>query len=47
MVFGVVVVGKTIRIHLAAGKPTGIPLTELDNWIGAVLVGPRAPADGE
>ena len=34
--------GKTIRIFLANGEPTGILLAEISNWTGKVLVAPRA-----
>jgi hypothetical protein len=33
--------GKTIRIFLADGEPTGILLAEISNWTGKVLVAPR------
>ena len=34
--------GKTIRIFLADGEPTGILLAEISNWTGKVLVAPRS-----
>jgi len=39
------VTGKTIRIFLADGEPTGILLAEISNWTGKVLVAPRAQLD--
>ena len=38
-------VGKTIRIFLADGEPTGILLVEISNWTGKVLVAPRSQLD--
>lgn len=32
--------GKTIHIVLADGEPTGIPLAEISNWTGNVLIAP-------
>ena len=37
--------GKTIRIFLADGEPTGILLAEISNWTGKVLVAPRSQVD--
>ena len=37
--------GKTIRIFLAGGEPTGILLAEIGNWTGKVLVAPRSQLD--
>jgi hypothetical protein len=37
--------GKTIRIFLADGEPTGILLAEIGNWTGKVLVAPRSQLD--
>jgi hypothetical protein len=37
--------GKTIRIFLADGEPTGILLAEISNWTGKVLVAPRSQLD--
>ena len=37
--------GKTIRIFLADGEPTGILLAEISNWTGKVLVAPRTQID--
>jgi hypothetical protein len=37
--------GKTIRIFLAEGEPTGILLAEISNWTGKVLVAPRSQLD--
>ena len=37
--------GKTIRIFLAGGEPTGILLAEISNWTGKVLVAPRSQLD--
>lgn len=37
--------GKTIRIYLADGEPTGILLAEISNWTGKVLVAPRSQLD--
>jgi len=37
--------GKTIRIFLADGEPTGISLAEISNWTGKVLVAPRSQLD--
>ena len=34
--------GKTIRVYLTNGKPTGILTAEIINWTGSVLVSPRA-----
>ena len=34
--------GKTIRVHLVDGKPSGILTAEIINWTGSVLVSPRA-----
>jgi len=39
------VTGKTIRIFLADGEPTGILLAEISNWTGKVLVAPRSQLD--
>jgi len=36
------VTGKTIRIPLADGEPTGILLAEISNWTGKVLAAPRS-----
>ena len=33
--------GKTIRIYLVDGTPTGILTTEIINWTGKVIVAPR------
>ena len=38
-------IGKTIRIFLADGEPTGILLGEISNWTGKVLVAPRSQLD--
>jgi hypothetical protein len=37
--------GKTVRIFLADGEPTGILLAEIGNWTGWVLVAPRSQLD--
>ena len=37
--------GKTIRIFLADGEPTGILLAEISNWTGKVVVAPRSQLD--
>ena len=37
--------GKTIRIFLVDGEPTGILLAEISNWTGKVLVAPRSQLD--
>ncbi len=37
--------GKTIRIFLADGEPTGILLAEISNWTGKVLVAGRSQLD--
>jgi hypothetical protein len=37
--------GKTIRIFLADGEPTGILLAEASNWTGEVIVAPRSQLD--
>ena len=37
--------GKTIRVFLADGEPTGILLAEISNWTGKVLVAPRSQLD--
>jgi hypothetical protein len=37
--------GKTIRIVLADGEPTGILLAEISNWTGKVIVAPRSQLD--
>ena len=34
--------GKTIRLYLVDGVPTGILTAEIINWSGKVLVAPRA-----
>ena len=34
--------GKTIRLYLADGSPTGPIIAEIINWTGQVIVGPRA-----
>jgi hypothetical protein len=34
--------GKTIRIFLVDGEPSGILVAEISNWTGKVLVAPRA-----
>jgi hypothetical protein len=34
--------GKTIRIYLVDGLPTGILTAEIMNWTGKVTVGPRS-----
>lgn len=34
--------GKTIRIYLVDGEPTGILTAEIINWTGKVLVAPRS-----
>jgi len=39
------VTGKTIRISLADGEATGIPLAEISNWTGKLLVAPRSQLD--
>jgi len=39
------VTGKTIRIFLADGEPTGMLLAEISNWTGKVLVAPRSQLD--
>ena len=33
--------GKTIRIYLVDGVPTGILTAEIINWTGKVIVAPR------
>ena len=33
--------GKTIRLYLADGLPTGILTAEIINWTGKMIVGPR------
>ena len=38
-------IGKTVRNFLADGEPTGIPLAEISNWTGKVLVAPRSQLD--
>ena len=35
-------IGKTIRIYLVDGSPTGILTAEIMNWTGKVTVGPRS-----
>ena len=37
--------GKTIRIFLADGEPTGILFAEISNWTGTGLVAPRPQLD--
>jgi len=37
--------GKTIRILLADGEPTGILLAKISNWTGKMLVAPRSQLD--
>jgi hypothetical protein len=39
------VTGKTIRIFLAEGEPTGILPAEISNWTGEVLAAPRSQVD--
>jgi hypothetical protein len=39
------VIGKTIRIFLADGEPSGILLAEISKWTGKVLVAPRSQLD--
>ena len=34
--------GKTIRIYLVDGTPTGILTAEIINWTGKATVGPRS-----
>ncbi|GGC64248.1 hypothetical protein GCM10011504_48000 [Siccirubricoccus deserti] len=34
--------GRTIRIFLADGSPNGVLTAEIMNWIGKVVVAPRA-----
>jgi len=34
--------GKTIRIFLTEGAPTGVLTAEIINWTGKVIVAPRA-----
>jgi hypothetical protein len=34
--------GKTVRMFLDDGEPTGILLAETSNWIGEALVAPRS-----
>jgi hypothetical protein len=34
--------GKTIRLYLTDGSPTGPIVAEIINWIGQVMVVPRA-----
>jgi hypothetical protein len=41
----VILPGKTIRIFLPDGEPTGILLAEISNWTGKVLVAPRSQLD--
>ncbi len=38
-------IGKTMRILLADGGPTGILLAEISNWTGKVLIAPRSQLD--
>lgn len=35
-------VGRTVRLYLAEGVPTGILIAEIMNWTGHVLVAPRS-----
>ncbi len=37
--------GKTIRIYLANGKPSGVKIAEIINWTGRVFVCPKANLD--
>ena len=37
--------GKTIKIFLADGTPTGILTAEIINWTGEVIVAPRGQLD--
>jgi len=37
--------GKTIRIFLADGEPSGFLLAEISNWTGKLLVAPRSQLD--
>ena len=34
--------GKTIRIYLVSGRPSGIRVAEVLNWSGKVVVAPRS-----
>jgi hypothetical protein len=36
--------GKTIRIYLVDGHPTGILTAEIINWTGKIIVAPRSTA---
>jgi hypothetical protein len=36
------IVGRTLRIFLVEGKPTGLVSAEVINWTGQVLAGPRS-----
>ena len=35
-------VGRTVRLYLADGAPTGIITAEIINWTGKAVSGPRA-----
>jgi hypothetical protein len=37
--------GRTIRIYLADGGPTGVLTAEIINWTGKVIVAPREKLD--
>ena len=37
--------GKTIRIFVTDGEPTGILLAEISNWTGKAIVAPRSQLD--
>ena len=39
------VTGRTIRVFLADGEPTGILLAEISNWTGKALVATRSQLD--
>ena len=39
---GVIMKGRTIRIDLVDGVPTGILTAEIINWTGKVIVAPRS-----
>ena len=36
------IVGRTVRVYLADGSPTGLLTVEIPNWTGHVLVAPRS-----
>ena len=40
------VVGRTVRLFMVEGKPTGLVIAEVMNWTGQVLAAPRSSLAG-